>query len=133
MAIPMTRPIPFADLLGIECLELGDGRAMFAVAVRPELLNSWGVAHGGVTMTLLDIAMSAAGRSLDPERRVGATVELKINFLAPGRGRLTATARALAQGRTLACCDGDVVDEAGTLVARGLATFKFRSAKEPLR
>ncbi len=131
MSIPFTRRIPFAELLGIECLELGEGRAVFAVIVKPELLNSWGVAHGGVTATLLDIAMSAAGRSLDPERRVGATVEWKMNFLAPGRHRLMATARAVPQGRTLCCCDGDVTDADGILIARGLATFKFRSAKSP--
>ena len=31
--------------------------------LQPELCNSWGVAHGGVTMTLLDVAMAHAARA----------------------------------------------------------------------
>jgi acyl-CoA thioesterase len=40
-------------------------------------LNSWNVAHGGVIMTLLDVAMAVAGRSLDPSAGGGVTVEMK--------------------------------------------------------
>jgi hypothetical protein len=39
------------------------GEAEIALPLRPELENSWGVAHGGVTMTLLDVAMAHAARS----------------------------------------------------------------------
>ena len=51
--------IPFVDLLGFELLRFEKGEAEIAIELRPELENSWGVAHGGVTMTLLDVAMAS--------------------------------------------------------------------------
>ncbi len=122
-------PNPFVEMLGVECVSITPGEAVLALTLRPELLNSWGVAHGGVTFTLLDVAVSAAGRSLDPEYRIGATLELKTSFLAPASGRLVAKARAWPQGRSMACAEGEVTRDDGTLVAKALGTFKFRGAK----
>ena len=50
-------------MLGFELLRFEQGEAEIALELRPELENSWGVAHGGVTMTLLDVAMAHAARS----------------------------------------------------------------------
>ena len=57
--------IPFVEMLGFELMRFEPGVAEIAVALRDELTNSWGVAHGGVTMTLLDAAMGHAARSPD--------------------------------------------------------------------
>ena len=55
--------IPFVETLGFELLQ-SDGQATeIVVEVRPDLCNSWSVAHGGVTMTLLDVVMAHAARS----------------------------------------------------------------------
>jgi acyl-coenzyme A thioesterase PaaI-like protein len=58
--------IPFIKDLGVEFLSAENGRAVVALDLAPRHLNSWSVAHGGVLMTLLDVAMAVAGRSLDP-------------------------------------------------------------------
>lgn len=50
------RQIPFVKTLGFELLKFEGGEAEIAVEVRDELCNSWMVAHGGLTMTLLDVA-----------------------------------------------------------------------------
>lgn len=121
--------IHFVAHLGIEALEIGDGRARLALDVKPFMRNSWNVTHGGVTMTLMDVCMSLAGRSLNPAGLVGVTVEMKTNFLAPGGERLIATARAFPQGRSLFCSECEVTDPDGTLIARGLGTFKLRARK----
>jgi uncharacterized protein (TIGR00369 family) len=55
--------IPFVDLLGFELLRFERGEAEIALTLRDELTNSWGVAHGGVSMTLLDVVMAHAARS----------------------------------------------------------------------
>ena len=55
--------IPFVELLGFELLRFERGEAEIALPLRDELTNSWGVAHGGVTMTLLDVAMAHAART----------------------------------------------------------------------
>ena len=54
------RRIPFAESLGIHPVEITETRAVIELRRRPELLNSWGAAHGGVIMTMLDVVMSMA-------------------------------------------------------------------------
>lgn len=121
--------IPFAEHLGVEPVSLEPGRAVVALDPAPHLLNSWHAAHGGVTMTLLDVALSFAARSLDPTARSAPTVELMVSFVAAGHGRLTAEGRALKGGKSLVFCEGEVRDGKGELVAKALGTFKLRRAK----
>jgi len=120
------RKLPFARHLGIRLVSLGEGSARLALDARPELLNSWDAVHGGATMTLLDIALAVALRSLDAERRGAMTVELKVNFVGPGTGTLFADGRCVHRGRTIAFCEGAVHDAAGKLVATASGTFMLR-------
>ncbi|MEO6363715.1 MAG: PaaI family thioesterase, partial [Caldimonas sp.] len=79
--------IPFVASLGFELLRFERGEAEIAVELREELTNSWGVAHGGLTMTLLDVAMAHAARSPDesgtPETSGVVTIEMKTSFMRP--------------------------------------------------
>jgi uncharacterized protein (TIGR00369 family) len=120
------RPIPFGKLLGIQMIEHGNGRAVLEVALRPELLNSAGVAHGGVTMTILDIAMSVAARTADPKGKFAVTIEMKTSFLAPAKGRLTVEAGCIQLGKSVAFCEGVGRDESGEVVVRASGTFMVR-------
>ena len=120
--------IPFARLLGLELLSLEPAQAVLAIEIRPELTNSWAVAHGGVTMTLLDVAMAHAARGprMDPSSQSPgvATIEMKTSFLMPAEGRLVATARCLRRTVALAFCEGSVARADGEIVAHATGTFK---------
>jgi uncharacterized protein (TIGR00369 family) len=119
--------IPFIQDLGVEFVSADNGRAVVALDLLPRHLNSWSVAHGGVLMTLLDVAMAVAGRSLDPEAAAGVTVEMKSSFLQPANAgtRLIATAHAFHRSNTMVFCDGEVRDGDGRLIAKSLGTFKY--------
>ena len=119
--------IPFLNDLGVEFLAADAGRATIALQLQARHLNSWNVAHGGVIMTLLDVAMAVAGRSLDPGVGGGVTVEMKTSFVQPGLAgsRLTASGHAFHRSSTMAFCEGEVRDEAGRLVAKSMGTFKY--------
>jgi uncharacterized protein (TIGR00369 family) len=119
--------VPFIDDLGIEFLDAPVGEARVALDLQPRHLNSWQVAHGGVLMTMLDVAMAVAGRSLDPESRGGVTVEMKTSFLQPGAAgtRLVATGRAFHRSTTMSFCEGEIHDAEGRLIAKAMGTFKF--------
>src|SRR5258708_21973485 len=82
-SIAFRNDIPFIKDLGVEFISAENGRAVVALHLAPRHLNSWSVAHGGVLMTLLDVAMAVAGRSLDPAAGVGATVAENTSFLPP--------------------------------------------------
>lgn len=117
--------IPFVDHLGVELLEKADGRVRIAFAPRPEHFNSWSGIHGGVMMTLLDIALSSASRALDPACTGATTVEMKTNFLAIARGAVVGEGRAQRAGRSLIYAEGEIRDAQGNVLAKGSGTFKL--------
>lgn len=125
---PFATEIPFVQDLGIEFVSAGGGRAVLSLDLAPRHLNSWAVAHGGVIMTLLDVAMAVAGRSLDPAAGAGVTVEMKASFVQPANAgaRLTATAHAFHRSRTMAFCEGEVNDQEKRLIAKSMGTFKYK-------
>ncbi len=125
--MPPTRlVVPFIEDLGIEFLDAPVGEGRVALDLQHRHLNSWNVAHGGVLMTMLDIAMAIAGRSIDPESRGGVTVEMKTSFLQPGQAgtRLVASAKAFHRSTTMSFCDGEVRDADDRLIAKAIGTFK---------
>src|SRR6185503_7406679 len=117
--------MPFAEHLGLRSLEKADGHALIEFDARPEHENSLKGVHGGVILTLLDVAMSSAARSLDVTCIGCTTVEMKTNFLAAGRGRIVAAGHAQRAGRSLIFAEGEAKDAAGKLLAKGSGTFKL--------
>jgi len=130
MAFPVR--IPFVEALGLELLRFADGEAELAMQPRDEHLNSWSVVHGGVLMTLLDVAMAHAARAPvkgspgDPRGVV--TVEMKTAFMRPGTGALRARGRVLHRTSSLAFCEGSIVGADDTLLAHATGTFKYLRA-----
>ncbi len=121
--------IPFVEQLGLELRRLEPGEAELALTLQESLTNSWGVAHGGVTMTMLDVAMAHAARSPsqpggEPQPGV-VTIEMKTSFMSAGQGRLTATGRLMHRTASLAFTEGTVRDEGGAIVAHATGTFKY--------
>jgi uncharacterized protein (TIGR00369 family) len=125
------RPVPFAELLGVRISHRERGLARVEMDARPELMNSHGAAHGGVVMTLADIALAVAAMTLDPTSRGAVTIELKVSFLAPGTGRLVAEGRCLRAGKSVSFSEGEVRDGEGKLVAKALGTFQLRHGTKP--
>jgi len=124
---PFPSEVPFLNDLGAEFLGMANGEAAVALDLLPRHMNSWQVAHGGVTMTLLDVVMSLAGRSLDPEARGGVTVEMKTSFLQPaGRAgcRIIAKGKAFHRSTTMCFCEGEIWN-GDKLVAKAMGTFKY--------
>lgn len=93
---------PFARALDIEVtqMEQESGRASLEVTVTAKHLNPHGTLHGGVLSTMADIAMGVAVRTLG---KVGVTVNLNMNFLAPGNlgEKIIAQGVVVHQGNTL--------------------------------
>ena len=124
--------IPFVEAQGFELRVFGDGAAEIALDPLPEQMNSWNVLHGGVTMTLLDVAMAHAARSprsgAEADPRGVVTVEMKTSFVRPGVGAVLARGRVLHRTASLAFCEGSVLDAQGELVAHATGTFKYLRA-----
>ncbi len=124
--------IPFVAALGLELVSIGDGEAELRLSLRETHFNSFRVAHGGVSMTMLDVAMAHAARSINrdrPDFGPGVvTIEMKTSFMRPGEGTLRARGRLLHRTATLAFCEGEIVDDAGQRLAHATGTFKYLRA-----
>jgi uncharacterized protein (TIGR00369 family) len=126
--------IPFVEMLGFELIGCDAGRAEIALTLREELTNSRDMAHGGVSMTLLDVVMAHAARSPNQPNQPPAggvvTIEMKTSFMRPGVGRLVAHGRLVHRTVSMAFCEGTIVDAGGTVVAQATGTFKYVRALE---
>ncbi len=125
------RPVPFAELLGLRIAHRERGLARVEVEARPDLMNSHQATHGGVVMTLADVALAVAAMTMDPQSRGAVTVELKVSFLQPGTGTLVAEGRCMRAGRSLCFSEGEVRDREGNIVAKALGTFRLRHGGPP--
>ena len=115
--------IPFTDFCDIEPLSSEPGHTQLAVTLGPHHLNQMGVAHGGVVLTLMDVTMGTAARSMTGTAGV-VTVDLQSQFLAPAKGRLKSDGRVVKAGRSMVFVEATVINEAGELVAKGSGVFK---------
>jgi acyl-CoA thioesterase len=120
--------VPFIKELGVEFISAEDGRSVVALNLEPWHLNSWSVAHGGVLMSLLDVAMAVAGRSLNASAGGGVTVEMSTRFLQPAKAgsRLIVSGYAFHRSTTMAFCEGEARDTDDRLIAKSMGTFKYQ-------
>ena len=126
MSISFGVKIPFVDHLGFTLHKFEGGESELHFSPRPEHMNSFEVAHGGAVMTLLDVTMATAARSIEPHMGV-VTIEMKTSFMQPARGTLTAKGRLIHRTRNMAFTEGTVFDEAGNACAHATGTFKYAS------
>ena len=121
------KKIPFVSHLKILTEELGEGTAKLSLPVEPHLKNSLGTVHGGVIMSLLDVALCTAARTLHPDSVGVITIDLSTSFIGGGTGaKLVAESRVLRDGRSLIFVEAEAKNEDGSLVAKSIATVRVR-------
>jgi len=121
------KKIPFLQHLKIQTDALGQGSARLSLPIEPQMTNSLGTEHGGAIMSLLDVAVCTAARTLHPESVGVITIDMSISFIGGGSGaRLMADARVLKDGRSMSFVEGEATNEDGSLVAKAIATVRVR-------
>jgi len=121
---------PFAGLLGIRRRRMAAGEACFELTVRPEHMNPYGVLHGGLVYALVDYAMGAALVSrLQPGERC-ATLEVKIQYLAPvSGGEVRAEARVVDRTRRIGVFEAPAYAGGDRPVALATGTFYIKASQ----
>jgi len=98
--------------LGIRTVDMGPGTMTAELDVRPDLLNPFGTAHGGVLTALVDHVLGAVLYPLMPRGSWAATTEFKVNLLAPARdGVLRARSEVMAMTKRTAVVRIDVTND----------------------
>jgi uncharacterized protein (TIGR00369 family) len=126
-AIDFGTEIPFVTHLGFTLELFEGGQSVLGYTPQREHLNSFAVTHGGAIMTLMDVTMAVAARSV--QKDMGAvTIEMKTSFMrpAPGDGStLTAKGRLIHRTLSLAFTEATLYDSAGQACAHATGTFKY--------
>jgi acyl-CoA thioesterase len=114
---------PASRAMGMELVDLGPGRAVVAMTVRDDMVNGYGMAHGGLVAALADSAFALACNS---RGRTTVASGFDVSFLeAAGAGdRLVATATETALRGRSGLYDVTVVRSSDDVV---VAEFRGRS------
>lgn len=133
-AHPLLKNDYASEWLGIELLKVHDGHATITMKLRQEMLNGFGIAHGGMIFAFADTAFALA---CNPHTGSTDTITVAsgvdINFLKPGiPGRkLTAIAdRRQQQGRS-GIYDIQIFQSVPGAEDEVLAEFRGRSRTVP--
>jgi acyl-CoA thioesterase len=111
-----------AQALGMEVSAISPGHASVTMTVREDMLNGFGICHGGLIATLADMAFAYACNSYN-EATVASGFD--IDLLGPGQlgDRLTASGRVVSQGARMGVYDIEVSNQGGERIA----VFRGRS------
>lgn len=89
----------FSQWLGIEVLEIKEGYSRIKMNVRKEMVNGFGIVHGGIAFSLADSAFAFACNNRNV---LSVALDTAINFTKPVHvgDVLTAEAKEIHYGRT---------------------------------
>lgn len=118
--------------VGARLGRLAPGAVEILLPFRTDLTQQTGVLHAGVIAAIADSACGGAAFSLMPPGSDVASIEFKLNLVAPAAGEtFAARARVVRAGKTISTCVADVYainGESETLVATMLGTMMRRRA-----
>lgn len=106
----------FANLAGIEIIEVAEGYCKAKLEIEDKHLNSANVVQGGAIFTLADLAFGVASNS---RGQLALAVNVNISFLkGKSEGTLFATATELTDPKRIGAYDVLVTDENSEVIAR---------------
>lgn len=107
-------------LLGFRLMDLEPGYARLELPFRKEITHSGGIVQGGIITTLADSCIAhATYAALHGNNSDFTTIELKVNFIRPARGKFfIAEANLLHLGRRIAVGEAEIRNDDGKLVAK---------------
>lgn len=117
----------FSQWLGIELLEIREGYSKIKMTVRPEMINGFGIVHGGVAFSLADSAFAFACNN---RNNLSVALDTSINFTKPVHvgDILTAEAREIHNGRSTGLYHINITNQRDHIVAVFKGTC-FRTGK----
>jgi acyl-CoA thioesterase len=107
----------FSQWLGIEVLNIKTGESCIRMKVREEMVNGFGIAHGGVAFSLADSAFAFACNN---RNQLSVALDTSINFTKEVRvgDTLTATAKEEHNGRSTGLYTIRITNQDDKLVAQ---------------
>ena len=118
----------FSQWLGIEVLEIKEGYSKINMTVRKEMINGFGIVHGGIAFSLADSAFTFACNNRNV---LSVALDTAINFIKPVHvdDTLTAEAKELHNGKSTGLYHITITNQKEHVVAIFKGTC-YRTGKE---
>ena len=118
----------FSQWMGIEVLEIKEGYSKIKMTVRKEMVNGFGIVHGGIPFSLADSAFAFACNNRND---LSVALDTSINFIKPVHigDILTAEAVEIHNGRSTGLYQITITNQNKHVIAlfKGLC---FRTGKK---
>jgi len=107
----------FSQWLGIEIIEIKEGYSKIKMTVRTEMINGFGIVHGGIAFSLADSAFAFACNN---RNNLSVALDTSINFIKPVHVNdlLTAEAKELHNGKSTGLYQISIFNQKDHLVAQ---------------
>lgn len=117
----------FSKWLGIEVLDIREGYSKIKMEIRQEMINGFGILHGGITFSLADSAFAFACNN---RNNLSVALDTSINFMKPGHvgDVLTAEAKEMHNGKSTGLYQISIFNQNDHLIALFKGTC-FRTGK----
>ena len=118
----------FAELIGIEWLAADPDDSRARVTVREELLQPFGILHGGVMSSLVESVCSyATAGAVYDDGMAAMGQSINVSFMRPvSEGAVEVIARARHRGRTTWVWEAEVRDSEDRICALSQMTIAVR-------
>lgn len=117
------REHPFHHYLGVETIDIINGKSIIPILVTDRVLNPAGTFHGGVLYTLCDVAAFSALMAALSEGEIGVTNNISVQAMRVAQlgDRLIFTGRIIKLGKRLAFIETEVM-KGDQLIAKASIT-----------
>lgn len=117
--------IPFYSTLGFKLKEIQNGKAIFELMLRKELMQN-GMVHGGVLASMIDSTCACAAYSLIYPEGYITTIDLQVAYLKPvSEGRLIAEGLCIKSGKKIFFCESKIWNQQEDLICTGTSQLLF--------
>lgn len=106
----------FSQWLGIEVLAVKEGYSQIKMIVRKEMINGFGIVHGGIAFSLADSAFAFACNN---RNNLSVALDTAINFTKPVHvgDELTAEAKEIHNGKSTGLYHISITNQKNHIVA----------------
>jgi acyl-CoA thioesterase len=121
----------FSQWMGIEVLEVKEGYSKIKMTVRKEMINGFGIVHGGIAFALADSAFAFACNN---RNNLSVALDTSINFIKPVHINdvLLAETKELHNGKSTGLYHITITNQNEHIIALFKGTC-FRTARKLLK
>ena len=117
-----SKDVPYIQFMDISVLETARGYARVSLTAKPEHGNTYGIVHGGICASLVDVVVGITLRTL---KNKIVTIETTTNYYEPAQigDTLYATGTLIKEGKKILYGNAEITNQDGRHIAGGRGTF----------